>query len=146
MYAAIVKPTMEHLSDILGWLKEEEDSAGVGFYCNRQVISKCFADGRSRCIVEEGKVVAFGLYAVYGTESEILIMEVHPKRRRCGLGVALGEHLFALLKELGAESVNVECNPEESESFWRARGFITYIDEQNERNLYDPVELQKLLH
>ena len=145
MNDAIIEPTLEHLEEVLRWLKEEEDATGSGFYCNRKVIARCFTEGRVRCILQDEKVIAFALHGVYGEESEIPIMEVHPKHRRSGHGRVLAEHTFRLLKALGANSVNVQCVPAASELFWRAQGFVEYIDEKNYQDPNDPTELQKSL-
>ena len=145
MSPVIIEPTEEHLVEVLGWLKVEEDTTGNGFYCNLSVISKCFSDGRARCLVEHGKVIAFGLYRLECDYSEIVIMEVHPKHRSRGLGVHLSKHLLALLQSLGAKSVHVQCSPVTSEPFWRKQGFIESITEQEGRSPYAPPELQRSL-
>jgi len=122
----LAAPTKEHLQEILKWLKEEKQSTGEGFYCNRRVISKAFHEGRFHCLFGSELAVAFIVLDIYGNESEISILEVHPAHRGCGFGTLLVKHSISYLKERGVNIVDVECTPPQSESFWRGRGFTDY--------------------
>ena len=116
-------PKTEQHAEILRWLEDEDRKSGEGFYCNRNVITRCFNESRLHCLTEEQQVVAFAVFKKYGVGSEIGILEVHPASRGRGLGTILATHLFGHLRGLGATSVEVECAPESSEIFWRAMGF-----------------------
>lgn len=63
--------------------------------------------------------------------SQIAIIEVHPAHRRRGYGTLLAKHIVNHLRLNGALVAHLECNPHESEPFWRSLGFFDYVGPRN---------------
>lgn len=126
MVSIEVNPKDAQLHETLRWLHEEKQTTGEGFYCNRGVISKAHQAHLFHCLLEHERILAFVVLGIYGYESEISILEVHPAYRRHGFGSLLVNHSCEYLKARGAKTVDVQCTPPESEPFWRAKSFTDH--------------------
>lgn len=129
MLEIITKPTPAHRVQVLNWLCENMNE-GSGFYNNKEMIEQGFDEGCIHCAICGNCVVAFGLFSLWKVSkgSQIAIMEVHPAHRRRGYGTLLAKHIANHLRLNGALVAHLECNPRESEPFWRSLGFFDYVD------------------
>ena len=108
---------------ILGWLKQEYQTDGEGFWSNRHHIQKSYEDGHLWVIREEGDAVAF---QVGDYSAEVLC--VRKDRRRHGFGQAMFEASLARAMEDSVNVLTVECSPASSLPFWKGHGFKLYKD------------------
>ena len=142
MFEINTRPTDDQLVKVLAWLYQEQVEFNEGFFCNRNIIAKCFEESRAQCVMEDCQPVAFAVYTEFETSAEISILEVKLSHRGKGFGLALANSLIDSFILNGSEYIEVECTPETSEPFWRKQGFQTYIDPLNYRDEYDPVQLR----
>lgn len=133
MIEIITQPTRSHRDQVLSWLRENRDE-GSHFYCNKEMIEQGFDEGFVHCVIDRDSAVAFVLFSLWrlSKASEIEIMEVHPAHRGRGYGTLLTKHIVNHLRSTGAKAAYLECSLSESESFWRAQGFITYVAPRND--------------
>lgn len=135
--ASIEGADPRHLQEVLGWLKAEEEQAGTGFYCNRNVIAELFASGEGLCAITEGRIVGFAVFQMFSDGGSVQIVEVKPSARLQGLGSRLLLAAVDALRRLGAKYVAVECTSAEGEALCRRHGFEDYVDLRNHRNEWD---------
>ncbi len=122
---------------ILGWLEQEYQTDGEGFWSNREVIQHSFEEGHLWVIREEGDAVAFqvGDYA-----ADILC--VRKDRQRHGFGYAMFEASLDRAMDNNVNVLTVECSPASSLPFWMKQGFELY---KNGTDLQVPVA-RRVLH
>lgn len=65
-----------------------------------------------KVIIENGQVLAYSLFWIIGTETEILNIAVSPKFRRQSLGSKMIEYICSFSRENGSESVFLEVGAE----------------------------------
>jgi GNAT superfamily N-acetyltransferase len=129
---AQVRPaTVTDLAEVLGWLKEERDATGEGFYCNKEVIEKSFRRGEGLCAFQSGTIVGFAVIQMFSEGGDIQIIEAHPSARRQRIGMQLLEASVDVLRDQGAHYIDVECTSPEGEALCRRRGFEGYVDPRN---------------
>ena len=133
------------LSEVLQWLKVEEDEVGEGFYCNRNVIAKSFEAGEGLCAVEEGQIVGFVIFQLFTDSGDVNIVEVKPSARRRGIGPQLLTAAVKYLREQGAKYVDAECTSQDGEALCRRQEFEDYVDPRNHRNEWDNPTLRLYL-
>lgn len=137
VFKFISRPGMRRLEEITEWLREERQTCGEGFYCNITVISKGFHDKKAYCITWRNKAIGFLIYSASGKKGRIEIAEVHPAFRGRGVGRSLIEGALTALAARGVLVLDLECQPVESERFWRLMGFSAMPDGVDE-NHYHP--------
>ena len=133
------------LPEVVQWLKDEEDEAGEGLYCNRNVISRSFEAGEALCAVEENQIVGFVIFQMFIDGGDVNIVEVKPSARRRGLGHQLLDAAVNHLRKQGAKYVDAECTSQEGEILCRSHGFEDYVDPRNQRNEWDNPTLRRYL-
>lgn len=122
------RPGRNRLDEISEWLREERAATGLGFYCNITVIEKAFRDNRAFCLTWKNKAIGFLIFSRYRTTGRIEIAEVNPAYRAWGGGRFLVNHSMPAFASRGIFVVDLECQPVESESFWRHMGFLAVPD------------------
>jgi len=143
---AQVRPaTKMDLAEILGWLKEERDATGEGFYCNKEVIERSFARGEGLCAIKNGTIVGFAVIQMFSEGGDVHIIEAHPSARRQRLGTQLLEAAIEVLCGQGANYIGVECTSPEGEALCRRRGFEDYVDPRNYRSPFANPKLRLYL-
>lgn len=120
---SIVKAQEEQVSAVCAWLLEEHTGEGGGLYNNAHMLTKAQAEGRLYCFIADEMPVGFVMVHRMTEGASISQMEVHPDHRCKGIGKQLAIYAIELLLADGAEYIEVECAPRESEPFWRGMGF-----------------------
>ncbi len=122
----IRKSTDVDLRTILKWLKEEEDSNGHSFYCNREIIKRAHQGGGLTVLIgKQGeKAIAFAL-----GDRTIDIIAVKESKRGLGYGELLFNYMEVIFREKGVNVLEIECTPETSVPFWERMNFTLYQDE-----------------
>jgi ribosomal protein S18 acetylase RimI-like enzyme len=133
------------LPELLGWLKEERDKTGEGFYCNKNVIENSFKRDEGLCAIENGRIVGFAVIQMFSKGGDVHIVEAHPSARRQRIGSQLLDEAIAVLRGQGAHYVDVECTSPEGEALCRKHGFEDYIDPRNHRSPYANPKLRLYL-
>lgn len=118
-------PSTEHIEEIEKWLIEEKASSGEGFYCNWSIIKNFFKREELAVLLVEDKPVGF---CCWGTTSDftgqINIFEIKPDSRGKGLGASFAKNLENLFISKNIYVIDLQCEPENSETFWRKFNFI----------------------
>lgn len=135
--ALIRSATLEDFPELLAWLKEEEDQAGGGFYCNRSVIENCFARGEGLCAIVNQRIMGFSVFQFFGESGDVHIIETHPSARRQGIGSQLLLAAIEVLRGQRAHYVDVECTSAEGEALCRKHGFEDFVDPINKQRAFD---------
>lgn len=130
------------LPELLGWLKEERDETGEGFYCNKEVIETSFACGEGLCVVQNGRIVGFAVIQMFSEGGAVHIIESHPRARRQRIGSQLLQAAIEVLRSQGAHYVDVECTSPEGEALCRRHGFEDYADPRNQRRPFENPKLR----
>ena len=141
-----VRPaTVTDLPEVLGWLNEERDETGEGFYCNKEVIESSFARDEGLCAIENGKIVGFAVIQMFSDGGHVQIIEAHPSARRRRIGTHLLEAAIDVLRGQGSHSIDVACTSPEGEALCRRRGFQDYVDPRNYRSPFANPKLRLYL-
>jgi ribosomal protein S18 acetylase RimI-like enzyme len=122
-----------HFSEVLAWLKTENEQGRSGFYCNRNLIEKSFAAGEGLCAIAEGKIVGFAVFQMFTDGGDIHVIEVAPSARGQGRGSQLLLAAVETLRGLGAKYIDVECTSNDGVALCTRHGFKTYVDPRNYR-------------
>ncbi len=123
MFTIDIDPSRNARSEIERWLRAERQATDKGFYVNWSVIARAFNDERIYVLTVEGQAIAFLVWSIWGDEADFAILEVKPDFRRRGYGRRLAEETMRMFAKYGVRHVSVECEPPESEQFWRRLGF-----------------------
>lgn len=109
------------LNEVLRWLKEEYDSAGAGFWCNKDLITRAHEEDRmwTGCEPESNEVVAFQLGGLLSPG----ILEVRPDKRGKGYGRQMVDHCVQQARLDDVCLLYIECKPSSSIPFWKSMGF-----------------------
>ena len=121
-------PGPEQLSQIETWLLAEHNQKREGFYCNWNIIRRAYDQQRMMVISVADHCVGFAIWQEHEVTASIDIMEIKPGERKNGLGLALTEALFNLLRAKGVVVADLQCAPAESEPVWRKMGFVDFPD------------------
>jgi ribosomal protein S18 acetylase RimI-like enzyme len=139
----------EHASQIAG-LSRDCIEHGLGWSWTRQrIISSIRKPDTNVCvIVEHGVVLAFGIMKYADEHAHLLLLGVHPARRRRKLASELVQWLESVAEVAGIERINVECR--RSNDAARCLYLdLGYHERKIERAMYggreDGVRLQKWL-
>lgn len=128
-YEFIATPRIGRLEQITGWLREENENCGCGFYCHITVIKKAFADKEVVCVTVKNVAIGFAVYTKHRYTARIEIAEISPSYRGSGAGRFLIENCLQALAKRNVLVVDLECAPKNSESFWQHMGFCRVPDE-----------------
>lgn len=120
----LLRPTKPHLDQTERWLQDEYREEGEGFYCNWNVITSAFNNGKMAVALFEDQAVAFIVWWCWKEEGGFEILSVHPEHRGQGIGRALANRILSKFEKSGIKRVSIECQPFTSEPFWRRLGFI----------------------
>ena len=123
--ALVVDATTAQAETVIRWLKRELSEDG-GFYHNRSIIRQAVRNNEMRCLSFGRAILAFVVFTRGLNRSAIDILEVRPKYRGRGFGRTLATHTIESLIAGGADEIQVECMPRESEQFWRKLGFVDH--------------------
>lgn len=135
----VIRPgTATDLPELLAWLKEEWDQTATGFYCNRNVIERCFQRGDGLCAVDAGRILGLAVLQFFGESGAIHIVETHPSARRRRIGSALLEGAIGILRGRGAQCVDVECSTPEGEALCQKHRFEPYVADPRNRPPENP--------
>lgn len=77
-------------------------------------------------IQQGGNMLAFGIMHYDDEVAHLLLLAVHPSRRRRGMAAAVLDWLEAVARNAGIEKVRVETrvNAEPARAFYRSRGYL----------------------
>lgn len=124
-YSISLDPITQHLEEIEKWLIAERDTNGEGFYCNWTIIKNFYARNELVVLLVDNKPVGFCCWRKTSNLSgQINIFEIRPDYRGKGLGLSFTNKLLAFFVSKNIYVVDLQCVPENSESFWRKLGFI----------------------
>lgn len=115
--------TAQYLNVTLQWLKDEDEQFGEGFFCNADIVKKCFLERRAICAVIDAKPVAFAVFYIAAPHSGIEIIQVRRDFRKHGLGRKLVIETLKRLRRRGAAYVNADCTSREGAALCHASGF-----------------------
>jgi len=128
--AVLVDATTAQAETVVRWLKRELSEDG-GFYHNRAIIRRAARSGELKCLCLGRVILAFAVFTKGLQRSAIDILEVRPRHRGRGYGRLLATNIIQLLVANGANEIQVECMPSESEAFWRKLGFVDLDNRSN---------------
>ena len=121
----VANPRMGRLEQITTWLREERTNNGTGFYCNMSVINKAFKDREAFCATVNNVAIGFCVFSINGYTARIDIAEICPAYRGAGVGRFLVENSLKTLASRRVQVVDLQCEPRESENFWRHMQFTS---------------------
>ncbi|WP_234111128.1 GNAT family N-acetyltransferase [Chryseobacterium sp. R2A-55] len=120
-------PNIDHLQKIESWLIEESQKTNEGFYCNWQIIMKCFHDNQLLIYHSNQEPIAFACWDSCGDSyADIDIFEVHPHFRNKGIGKEFYNKIEFFFKSKNYIAIKLFCSPIESETFWKKMNFIKF--------------------
>ena len=124
----VTTPTSHDLNVIREWLEDEERTEGQSFICNWKVIEDLFNNSMAFCLRINSKAVAFITWqeGVDYRVVELVVAAVKLELRRQGHGGELVRHTLSSLQQKGILAIVAECNPSNSEKFWRKHGFVDF--------------------
>jgi predicted GNAT family acetyltransferase len=128
-------PNDNHLSEIKSWLVEEENKTGQGFFCNWDSIIYAFDRKELTIITKDDLVIGFLAYSITDCVVHIEITEIHPRFRKKGFGKTLVSESLKAFKEKGNVTVELYCQPIESERVWRKLGFTRFQISQHDSKI-----------
>lgn len=126
MLKTILNVTTKHLSDIKEWLIDERNKTNDGFYSHWEIISKAFIDKRLIVITKNDYAIGFIVYTNYDLIAVIDIAEIKPNERKKGYAKKMISDTLEFFKSKDILAVRLFCSPENSESFWKRIGFLSF--------------------
>lgn len=123
-----IKPDVQQLNELKGWLKQEFDISREGFFCNWHTIEKSFQKQQLITCTTDDRIVGFVSWTANNDDNyiEIDLFEIHRDFRKLGYGKKLYELVERYFKSEGYMAVILYCKPRESESFWKKMNFIKF--------------------
>jgi hypothetical protein len=137
-----------HFNSIMAFLDMENEECGHSFSCNKSLIERAFNEGWMCCALSDDSddVKAFIVYSISDKIAELEIMCVDYRVRGEGFGTfLLSQFELFLISQGEAFIISGNCQPPESETFWRSRGFLNYPN-TSDYNGYSSVYLYKSLY
>lgn len=116
--------TREDFNYIMVWLKEEFDNQGNNFYYNKNIIEGCLKDRTLYVYKINSKPVGY----ITGPLHSPAILNIKKDFQGRGIGSKLYQFTELKAKDHDICVVEVECNPKESEKFWKKQGFEIYFE------------------
>ena len=132
------RPKKTDFVHIVDWLNSEYIDNIYGFNNNISSIEKSFDNKRMVIISVNKYPIGFITWELHATYSaRVNIAEIHPAYRKFGYGKLLAKHLFIYLINNNILTVDLECSPSDSASFWKKLDFKEFPNNvrRNERNL-----------
>ncbi len=120
-------PSREQLRQLKSWLQHEHRKTGTGFWCNWEIIESSWENNELVCSLTEGEASALCAWRQSGIFSVLDIVTVRPNLRREGVGRHLVKATLMRLRSHGAIVCNIQCQPRNSEPFWRKLGFTSEL-------------------
>lgn len=118
-------PTREQLNEIEEWLIEEHETLKSGFYCNWRQIETYYNKGDFSALIVDERTAGFATWRMLSeVTGQILIVELRPEFRGNGQGIQLMNQVLSYLVSKGILVVDLQCEPIESEKFWRKLEFV----------------------
>lgn len=109
------------------WLQEEDELTGMGFYCNIETIESSFHKRKFLAICENKFPIGFAIWHYISDHvASVDILEIHPHHRNRDYARRLVNKLIDSFIDEGLLVVQLQCEPESSESFWRKMNFIDF--------------------
>jgi hypothetical protein len=128
-YCISDRPTKSQLVEIEKWLIEERKSTSEGFYCNWNSIKSCFESKNLVVFLSNDFPIGFACLRSNGElTAEISILEIKSNCRNQGLGDYFTKMLLDYLTKKNIYIAELQCAPEESESFWKKLNFLDVPD------------------
>lgn len=123
-YKIVTNPTKKDLNEIMGWLKEEYELNGEGFYCNRNIISSEQKVGTLIVFKIDNSCVGFVVWGkTYEFVIDINIFVIHPDYRGKNFGRIFYNLVRDRFKNDSIKVFKLFCEPASSERFWKKMGF-----------------------
>lgn len=122
----VTRPTKEQFSELMNWLKFENEKFNDGFYCNRRSIEESFIVDLIFCILVDSNIVGFLCWTPHDKSINIDYLQIMREDRGFGYGQFLVNKSIDYFIEKGFEYVKLECSPAKSKLFWRKMGFKPY--------------------
>jgi len=119
-------PAKSDLDEIGRWLAEEKKETGEGFKGNWDIIVKAYDRNCMAVLLENNIAVGFAIWYQYEFRARIDIFCIKQSRRKNGLGTILDAAVLYHLKHKEKLAIDLQCEPPESESFWRKEGFVDF--------------------
>tara|TARA_R110002124_G_scaffold248646_1_gene413761 strand:+ start:123 stop:845 length:723 start_codon:yes stop_codon:yes gene_type:complete len=141
-YSIKTNPDKNELEFLKKWLSVEYKKYGTGFFCNWNIIKKSFSENRLIIFQEDKSPIGFIVWRKSKIYVDIDIMEIHPEKRKLGLGKIFYHILQNFFLDQEFKAFKLFCDPSESEIFWRKMGFIDFPETgyvQHDLTLYKPI-------
>ena len=123
-YKIFTNPTKIDLYEIIGWLKEEYELNGEGFYCNRNIISSSQKTGTLIVFKNDNDCVGFVVWSeLKKFVISIDIFVIHPDYRNKCLGKIFYNYVREHFKNDSYKVFKLFCQPASSEGFWKKMFF-----------------------
>ena len=119
-------PSLINLSEIEGWLIEEDRKNNEGFYCNWKLIKKSFEEKCLAVISFNNSAIGFITWYESELVATIDICEIKPTERGKGYLKILFTEVCAFFLKKNIVTLSLECAPASSEVVWRKLGFIDF--------------------
>jgi len=121
-------PTIDQLSIIEIWLKEEYQVKKIGFYVNWQNSAlPAYAVNRLAILLKRDRPIGFITWFLENEKvAEIQLAEIEPGKRKKGYGKYLLNAVVENLRQKGIHVVRLHCRPAGSENVWKKLGFSNF--------------------
>lgn len=118
------RPTPD-LKEVLRWTKEDDAAGHVSFYCNRDIIVECHAEGMLHVLADPVTDRPIGYLADGNYQAYLLQVKFDVRKNRHG--TTLVNYLIDLWRrKQDASYLDLQCEPPECSEFWKRMGFTTY--------------------
>lgn len=123
--------TGQYLSEIMDWLKDEYDSQGEGFYCNKDIIIDAYYNNELIGLMNNNECIGIAVWRKKDIDVvEIDIFVINPAFRlsQHKIGSYFFKNVVREFQRLGYKIIELICAPIESKFFWIKQGFIKVPD------------------
>lgn len=115
-------PSAENLAEIAKWIQEEK-GLPLDQISNWKAIESSFK--RQELVVALIENISVGFFALLKGGDSVLLMvaEVRPEYRKCGIARKLLKAVVSSLQDEPVDRIELMCEPASSEIIWRKMGF-----------------------